>query len=108
MRLSFDATRFGSGLDGAIELASAKGLSAVEYSFAPFSSGKAAKELDAKEKKSLAKVAALSQKEGVQFDCLNLDFCHSPLDKKSSKLFLAMMTKLAQVAEVLSCTKVAF
>jgi len=108
MRLCFDATRFGSGLDGAIELASGKGLSAVEYSFAPFSSGKAAKELDAKEKKSLRAAATLAQEKGVQFDCLNLDFCHNPEDKKSSKLFLAMMTKLAQVAEVLSCSKVAF
>jgi len=82
-----------AGLTVQSSLASGKGLSAVEYSFAPFSSGKAAKELDAKEKKSLRAAATLAQEKGVQFDCLNLDFCHNPEDKKSSKLFLAMMTK---------------
>ena len=94
MRLCFDATRFGSGLDGAVELASSRGLSAVEYSFAPFATGKAAKGLDATEKKSLREVAQLSQEKGVDFACLNLDYCVDPDDKKSVKQFLLMITKL--------------
>jgi sugar phosphate isomerase/epimerase len=108
MRLCFDATRFGSGLDGAIELASSRGLPAVEYSFAPFATGKAPKALDASEKKSLRSVAELSQEKGVEFACLNLDYCVRPDDKKSVKQFLPMMTKLAQVAEVLGCPRLAF
>lgn len=108
MRLCFDATRFGSGLDGAIELASSRGLSAVEYSFAPFATGKATKGLDASEKKSLRAVAELRQEKGIDFSCLNLDYCVHAGDKKSVKQFLPMVTKLAQVAEVLECTKVAF
>lgn len=108
MRLCFDATRFGSGLDGAIELASSRGLSAVEYSFAPFATGKAAKGLDANEKKSLREVAKLSQEKAVEFACLNLDYCVEASDKKSVKQFLAMAVKLAQVGEVLNCSRVAF
>jgi len=108
MRLCFDATRFGSGLDGAIELASSRGLSAVEYSFAPFATGKAAKGLDASEKKSLREVAKLSREKGVDFACLSLDYCVDAADKKSVKQFQAMMTKLAQVGEVLDCSRIAF
>jgi sugar phosphate isomerase/epimerase len=108
MRLCFDATRFGSGLDGAIELASSHGLPAVEYSFAPFATGKAVKGLDANEKKSLRSVAALGKEKGVEFACLNLDYCVQPDDKKSVKQFLPMVTKLAQVAEALGCTRIAF
>ena len=94
MRLCFDATRFGSGLDGAIELASQKGLSAVEYSFAPFATGKAPKKLDAKEKKSLAHVARLSEEKDVSFACLNLDYSVDAEDQKS--------------AEILSCPRISF
>jgi len=108
MRLCFDATRFGSGLDGAVELASSRGLSAVEYSFAPFTTGKAPKALDANEKKSLREVQQLSAEKGVDFACLNLDYCVEPDDKKSVKQFLLMLTKLAQVGEVLNCSRVAF
>jgi sugar phosphate isomerase/epimerase len=108
MRLCFDATRFGSGLDGAIELASSRGLSAVEYSFAPFATGKATKGLDAAEKKSLREVAKASGEKGVDFACLNLDYCVDADDKKSVKQFLAMITKLAQVGEVLNCSRIAF
>lgn len=108
MRLCFDATRFGSGLDGAIELASHRGLSAVEYSFAPFATGKASKALDVKEKDSLKAVAELSKTKGVEFACLNLDYCVMPGDKKSVKQFVSMVGKLATVAEVLECPRIAF
>ena len=94
MRLCFDATRFGSGLDGAIELASQKGLSAVEYTFAPFVTGKAPKKLDAKEKKSLAQVAKLGKDKEVSFACLNLDYSVDAEDQKSVKQFIAMLAKL--------------
>lgn len=108
MRLCFDATRFGSGLDGAIELAAARGLSAVEYSFAPFATGAKAKGLDANEKKSLKAVSALRVEKDIEFACLNLDYCVVPADRKSVKQLIAMLTKLAQVSELLGCQRIAF
>lgn len=108
MRLSFDATRFGSGLDGAIEIAASRGLSAVEYSFEPFVTGKSTKGLDAAEKKSLKEVAKVSNEKGVGFACLSLDYCIDVEDKKAVKQFLPMLTKLAQVGEQLDCVRVAF
>lgn len=36
MKLCFDATRFGAGLEGAIDIAAQKGIPCVEYSFEPF------------------------------------------------------------------------
>ncbi|MGH9547826.1 MAG: sugar phosphate isomerase/epimerase family protein, partial [Terriglobales bacterium] len=108
MRLCFDATRFGSGLDGAIDLAAQKQLAAVEFSFAPFSaSGKSAR-LDDKERKHLTKIAELGRKKGVEIACLNLDYCLDPEDKRSAKQFSAMVTKLAQVARALECTRISF
>jgi len=108
MKLSFDATRFGSGLDGAVELAAASGLSAVEYSFAPFAPAKASKGEDPKEKAYLESVHDLSIKQGVEFACLNLDFLLDCLDKKSVKQFLPMVTKLASVANAVGCEKISF
>ena len=59
MRLCFDATRFGSGLDGAISLAAERGVRAVEFSFAQFNAtGKTAK-LDDKERNFLNSIAGL-------------------------------------------------
>jgi sugar phosphate isomerase/epimerase len=108
MLLCFDATRFGTGLDGAIELASAKGLPALEYSFAPFSTSAKGKEsLAAGEKKFLKGVRKLSEEAGVLLSCLGLDFCLFPMDKKSAKSFHSMVTKLAQVANAVNCKKIA-
>ncbi|MBA4077299.1 MAG: hypothetical protein C0508_19875 [Cyanobacteria bacterium PR.023] len=108
MKLCFDATKFGSGLDGAVELATSKGIKSVEYSFAPFAPTKANKKADDKEQSYLeaTKEAALAQ--GVEFACLNLDFCLDASDKKSVKQFSPMIEKLGQVAKSLDCKKVSF
>jgi sugar phosphate isomerase/epimerase len=105
MRLCFDATRFGSGLDGAIEIASQKGLAAVEFSFAPFSATGKAGKLDDKERKYLTSVADLGKEKGVTVACLNLDACLDVEDKKSVKHFSQMIGKLAQVAKALDCPR---
>jgi len=108
MLLCFDATRFGTGLDGAIELAAAKGLSALEYSFGPFQTSLKSKNgLAEGEKKFLKNVRRLSDKNGISIACLNLDYCLFLEDKKSSKSFQAMLTKLARVAAAVNCKKVA-
>ncbi|CAN5265841.1 hypothetical protein BH11CYA1_BH11CYA1_02470 [soil metagenome] len=108
MKLCFDATKFGSGLDGAVELASSKGIKSVEYSFAPFAPTKPNKKADDKEQSYLdaTREAALAQ--GVEFACLNLDYCLDASDKKSVKQFAPMIEKLGQVAKNLDCKKVSF
>jgi sugar phosphate isomerase/epimerase len=108
MKFSFDATRFGSGLDGAVDLASARGIGAVEYSFAPFAPAKSTKKQDAEELEHLGSVRELALSKGVEFACLNLDFTLDASDKKSVKQFLPMVTKLAAVAQKIGCTKIAF
>jgi sugar phosphate isomerase/epimerase len=108
MRLCFDATRFGSGLDGAIDLAAERGISAVEFSFAPFSATGKTGKLDEKERQYLTSVAELGKQKGVEIVCLNLDFCLNPEDKKSAKQFSQMVTKLAQVAQALACRRLLF
>ena len=109
MRLCLDATRFGCGLDGAIELAGQRGLTAVEYSFAPFgTAGKNGSSLDAKERKNLETVAMQAKAYGVDLAVLNLDFCLEPLDKKSLKIFAPMLLKVMHVAKVVGCKRVSF
>jgi len=108
MKLCFDATKFGCGLDGAVELAKAKGIKAVEFSFAPFAPAKANKKADDKEKKYFHAARDAAAAGDVEFACLNLDFCLDASDKKSIKQFMPMMEKLAQVAADLGCKKVSF
>jgi sugar phosphate isomerase/epimerase len=108
MKLCFDATSFGSGLDGAVELASARKLKAVEYSFAPFAPAKANKKADDKEQDYLKSVRQLADEKEVEFACLNLNFCLDASDKKSVKQFLPMIEKLGQVAAAVGAKKVAF
>ena len=108
MEFCFDATRFGSGLDGAIDLAAANGATAVEFSFAPFAPAKNSKKLEGQEKEHFAQVFELSKAKDVRFACLNLDFEVDPSDKKSVKQFVPMVTKLASVAEAIGCRRVAF
>jgi sugar phosphate isomerase/epimerase len=106
MQLCFDATRFGTGLDGGLQLAAEKGISAIEYSFAPFTTpAKSKGYLDGKEKKFLASVCKMSKQLGVTIACLNLDFCLKP-EKKANKTFSAMVGKLAHVAEAVDCRKI--
>jgi|AGTN01.1.fsa_nt_gi Xylose isomerase-like TIM barrel. len=109
MRLCFDATRFGSGLDGAIELAVSRALPCVEYSFSPFSaSGKGATEVKGKELKYLESLAQLAKDSNVEIACLNLDYEHAPGDKKSAAKLVGMLTKLSEVASILGCQRLSF
>lgn len=110
MKLCFDATKFGGGLDGAITLAADRGLTAIEYCFDEFkvSTGKTAHEVKGQEKTFLQRVARLSVKKDVAIVCLNLDYVHQPGDKASSKKFVGMMSKLLEVATILNCPRVAF
>ena len=107
MELCFDATRFGTGLDGAIELAAAKGINAIEYSFAPFPTAvKGKKLLEPAEKKFLKTISEASKRANINIACLNLDFCFLPSDKKANKQFVAMLAKLSQVARAVKCHKI--
>jgi hypothetical protein len=109
MRLCFNATKFGGGLDWSIELAAAKGLPSIEYCFAPFkTSGKGAQEVKGKEKAYLEKIADLSRQENVEFACLALDYVHHPGDKASLRSFSAMLSKLVEVAGLLFCKRLSF
>lgn len=107
MLLCFDATRFGCGLDGAVEIAAAKGLSAVEYSFASFSvSNKNGDSLDKKEQKYMSSVRKLGERHGVEITCLHLEECLDYQDKKATRKFVQMVDKLAAVAEAVGCWRI--
>lgn len=113
MKLCFDATRFGCGLDGAIDLAAQKNISCLEYSFLPFAvdakgKGKAKASQDDKEQEYFASVFDKAQEQGVDFAMLNLDYTLDPLDKKSVKQFQGMMQKLIGVAAALGCPRLGF
>ncbi len=121
MQLCFDATRFGTGLDGAIHLATSKGISAIEYSFAPFSvrsnknadssNGSKSTGFSVKELDFLKQIRQLSLENNVSFACLNIDHCVSFADKSSSKdkqadkNFSKMLTKMVTVAKIIGCSK---
>jgi sugar phosphate isomerase/epimerase len=106
MRLCFDATRFGCGLDGAVELAAQRGLTAVEYSFLPFEVTQKAPTLDKSEKAYLAEVKKACRETGVEISCLNLDYAVDPEDKKAVKQFLQMLAKLVLVADAAGCGRI--
>ena len=109
MKLCFDATRFGAGLEGAIEIASEKGIPCVEYSFEPFATtGKTGKSLKVKERKYLESVKDLCAQKNVEIACLNLLYTHTSGNKKSVKKFHGMIEKLSKVANVLGCKYVSF
>ncbi len=97
MRLCFDATRFGSGLDGAIAIAAERGVHACEFSFAPFNAKGAAGKLDDKERQYLVSIAELGKQKEVEIACLNLDFCLDVDDKKSIKQFVPMVKVRAKL-----------
>lgn len=109
MRLAYDATRFGSGLHEAVELAAERGLSACEYSFDSFEiKGKAAGKLTGDEKTHLLSVANFCQEKDIEISCLRLNYLLDLADKKSSKAFSAMLEKLAAVAAELKCKRLVF
>ncbi len=106
MQLCFDATRFGTGLDGAIELAAAKGVKAIEYSFAPFSvRAEKTDGLNGKETTFLKRIKKLSLDTEVSIACLNLDYCWTIKGKQPDKNFSKMLAKIVKVAKIVGCQK---
>lgn len=109
MRLCYDATRFGSGLQEAVEIAAEKGLSACEYSFDSFETGgKSAKKLSADETEHLKSVADFCKEKDVEMSCLRLNTLLVASDKKSVRSFNSMIDKLASVADALHCKRIVF
>ncbi len=106
MQLCFDATRFGTGLDGAIELAADKGIKAIEYSFAPFAvRGEKSAKLSSKETEFLERIQELSLEKNVTIACLNLDYSLSVNGKSPDKDFPKMLNKVVKVAKTIGCKK---
>lgn len=108
MRLCYDATRFGSGLQEAVELAADRGLSACEYSFESFDTSSKTKKLSAAELEHLDSVASLCKKLNVEIACLRLSTQLKVSDKKSIRDFNAMVEKLSKVALALNCKRILF
>ena len=109
MQLCFDATRFGCGLAAAVELAAAKALTAVEFTFQPFPvAGRSARTLARQEERYLGQIAALCRDMQVEIVVLNLDFCLQPLEKRSAAYFEAMVARLARVCSLTGCQRLSF
>lgn len=108
MQLCFDATRFGTGLDGAIELAAAKGIGAIEYSFAPFSlqEDEDSDSSAGKDNAVLKHIKQLSIDKNVVIACLNLDYCLTGTDKSADKNFSKMLNKIIKLAKKVGCKKI--
>jgi sugar phosphate isomerase/epimerase len=108
MQLCFDATRFGFGLDEAIEFAASKGVPGVEFAFEPFDVTAKTAKLSSQESESLAGVRELCQRVGVKIACIRLDYVLDSEDKKAAKQFQLMMKKLALVAQAVDCDRITF
>lgn len=109
MRLCFDATRFGSGLQESVAFAAEKNLTACEFSFNPFDvSQKESRTLSASEKEYLKSTAELCRAKHVDISCLRLNFLLKVSDRKSLAEFKSLVLKLSRVAEALACTKLIF
>ncbi len=109
MRLCFDATRFGSGLQEAVQLAADKNLSACEFAFDKFDeSSKGAWQLSSDEQEYLQSVKELSQRLTIEIACLKLRTILKVSDKKSQREFKSLIDKLSKVAQALDCKRLLF
>lgn len=108
MQLCFDATRFGFGLDEAIEFAASKGLPAVEFAFDPFEASAKNAKLSSQEQDYLTSVRELCERTSTKIACIRLDYVVDSEDKKSVKQFHLMMKKLGSLARAIGCERVAF
>jgi sugar phosphate isomerase/epimerase len=109
MRLCYDATRFGCGLEDAIYIAAQRKLAAVEFSFAPFAeSMQVGTALEDREREYLNRVRELSVERSVAIASIDLDICLHVEDEAERENFVIMISKLAHVANVLACPKIAF
>lgn len=108
MQLCFDATRFGFGLEEAVEFAAAKELNAVEFTFQPFDTTAKTAKLDEQEKLYLAGVAAKAKAHAIEISCIRLDSLVDATDKREVKQFQQVMQKLALVANAVGCSRLSF
>lgn len=108
MQLCFDATRFSLGLREAVELAVAKSVPAVEYTFDAFDTTAKTVKLSKDEQQYLGDVAAFCKSNEVQIACIKLRSMLDTSDKTAVKQFQQMMQKLALVAKELDCSRIAF
>jgi sugar phosphate isomerase/epimerase len=108
MLLCFDATKFGFGLDEAIEFAAAKGVAAVEFTFEPFEVTAKSAKLSAQETEYLSGIRELCERTGTKVACLRLNYVLDCDDKKAVKHFQLMMKKLASLAKTVGCDRVIF
>jgi sugar phosphate isomerase/epimerase len=108
MKLCFDATRFGFGLDEAIRFAAEKGVAAVEFAFDPFEVTAKNAKLSADEKEYLSGVKELCDKNETSVACLRLNYVLDCDDKKAVKNFQLMMKKLGALAKAVGCDRVSF
>jgi sugar phosphate isomerase/epimerase len=109
MRLCFDATRFGSGLQEAVSLAVEKQLGACEFCFEKFDTAEeGGRGLSAAEKGYLNSVAEFSRDNNIEIAALKLKTILKVSDRNSLRDFKAMIGKLAAVAGLLSCKRLLF
>ncbi|MBX3152525.1 sugar phosphate isomerase/epimerase [Candidatus Obscuribacterales bacterium] len=108
MRFCFDATMFGGDMGGAIELAAAKGLTAIEYRFGSFKVSASGAEVKGEERKYLERQSKLAADQNVEIACLASDYMHKPGDKTSYKKFHGMISKLLEVSTILNCGRISF
>ena len=108
MDLCFDASKFGFGLDEAVEFAAAKGVASVEFSFEPFEVTAKTAKLSEQEREYLQGVRKLSEQTGVRIACLRLNYQLEAADKKAVKQFHLMMKKLGALASAVGCGRILF
>ncbi len=108
MRLCFDATRFGTGLQEAIELAAQKQIPTCEFTFANLGDESESSALSDEEKEFLNGIADAASSNSVQILCLRNGIALKVSEEKSVADFKAQTEKLANVAEALSCKRIIF
>lgn len=109
MRLCFDATRFGTGLQEAVALAAEKDIPTCEFTFAKFdSSDENAKLLSDDEKDFLKGISNASINHGVEIICLRSSSSLKVSDETSVNDFKVQIDKLAKVALEVSCRRLIF
>jgi sugar phosphate isomerase/epimerase len=108
MQLCFDATKFGFGLDEAIEFAATKGVPTVEFAFEPFEVTAKTAKLSEQEKEYLASVKQACERTETRIAILRLNYVLDSDDKKAVKTFQLMMRKLGALAKAVGCERVSF
>ena len=109
MRLCFDATKFGYGLQESVQLAMDNKLTACEFSFDSFDiADEAARALSEDESVYLKTVDEFSRANDIEIACLRLKSVLQVSNPDSLRQFEAMIDKLSKVARALSCKRILF